>query len=69
MAARPFPPFGRLNHPPPSPLARTSAPWQVVKGIKWGSPVWVHVDEFRPYEVKNLKATWAKPVRSCAPLL
>lgn len=23
----------------------------VVKGIKWGAPVWIHVDEFRPEEL------------------
>ncbi|KAG1665545.1 hypothetical protein FOA52_000691 [Chlamydomonas sp. UWO 241] len=25
----------------------------VVKGIKWGAPVWIHVDEFRPEEMRG----------------
>ena len=24
----------------------------VIKGIKWGAPLWVHTDEFRPAEFK-----------------
>mmetsp|Transcript_42240 Transcript_42240/g.126602 ORF Transcript_42240/g.126602 Transcript_42240/m.126602 type:complete len:287 (+) Transcript_42240:1109-1969(+) len=33
----------------------------VVKGIKWGAPVWIHVDEFRPEEMRGPARPTAAP--------
>ncbi|GAX73127.1 hypothetical protein CEUSTIGMA_g580.t1 [Chlamydomonas eustigma] len=27
----------------------------VIKGIKWAAPIWIHVDQFRPEELKNME--------------
>ena len=31
----------------------------VIKGIKWAAPIWIHIDEFRPEEIRRPRITTA----------
>mmetsp|Transcript_13665 Transcript_13665/g.39553 ORF Transcript_13665/g.39553 Transcript_13665/m.39553 type:complete len:316 (-) Transcript_13665:271-1218(-) len=35
----------------------------VIKGIKWGSPTWIHIDEFEPEEFRRAKDMRPEPPR------
>lgn len=38
----------------------------VIRGIKWGAPVWIHVDEFRPEELRRPPIRDTRDPSACA---
>lgn len=38
----------------------------VIRGIKWGAPIWIHVDEFRPEELRRPPIRDTRDPSACA---